>query len=1021
MTPEQQLIQQIIQLINSSQLERNPLLEDYAEQFSEMCRLANDRLLRCADYLDKGMRSEAIHEAQTQPDLFHLSELLASDGLRKWKNICIDLELARFQPLNESILTRLRSEMKLEEDLSPLLKEYRRCVYQADHPGCIRILRQLREKDPENQSWKTNLEPLEEAALGEWIEQAEEALSAMDLRWLKSIFNELNHPQRVVAAPESLMKRLRVALMSERSGDLLLEGEKLLGIVRDLMSKEDAVELEAQLEKCDKLMEDEAFLRRPPEWDKTLVSARELLETLGRRRAKQADFNQAMSGMRDLLEGGSFGEMELRHEWERLEAWEMPIPELLRRQVEETLGAMRSRRLRRAKMIAYGTACGIILAVLVAFGVLWWHNRNVLRARRLAEMEALYDGKRIDELENYLKLVEESDPVFFKSPAVRTLNDKLLANKETFRKMALEYANRRTYLEGIRKNGYGAGREQIERLLREADENATSREEKDWLSSWRNGWRAWESRQVASADGVLARAIRQIDTSLVELRGVDLVGERKKLEELRDICQKAQVVDERASQEVRKRFAETKEKLDARWLDFETREREANEKALADEKAAAERQAKLVALRRDIPRALPDLTRYGQLLGEFLEVGAGEPEYSGYKATYDRIGMYSKAAMLSKFVLVNLSPGGESSRQISEFLAGEAGLPDSVWRADLSRASELMSETVGLRRKVMGLMSGNRNELRVYKFRFRRKGTETWTELYSPEPILEKTQDGVTQYWGQVYWCEKDDKRMSLLHTSRVFADKLTTELFEFERRVSPEDNLAAHTVYLRKLIAEANEASAMDIHLLKALGELRTSEEIDTIPAAWLAKRLVHFLYENCHAELPETTYWVDFAKEIDTNVPWINKNHPETRLASEKVAAFWVKMPDFEPIIRRLEANRALLCASLSFGVQCVGSIQPSGDSGGMKLVSCTTSRSDELWVLQASAVNVLPQFKVLSTIGDSIDAESLKRDCFVGMPVFAPSRGRESSKVLRNACPEESLRKRVEFPQSWPVNAR
>ena len=114
-------------------------------------------------------------------------------------------------------------------------------------------------------------------------------------------------------------------------------------------------------------------------------------------------------------------------------------------------------------------------------------------------------------------------------------------------------------------------------------------------------------------------------------------------------------------------------------------------------------------------------------------------------------------------MIVNLSPGGESSRQISEFLAGEAGLPDSVWRADLSRASELMSETVGLRRKVMGLMSGNRNELRVYKFRFRRKGTETWTELYSPEPILEKTQDGVTQYWGQVYWWKKMSKRMSLL------------------------------------------------------------------------------------------------------------------------------------------------------------------------------------------------------------------------------------------------------------------
>ena len=46
MTPEQQLIQQICQLIESGQIDRNPLVEDYAEQFAELCRLANERLLR---------------------------------------------------------------------------------------------------------------------------------------------------------------------------------------------------------------------------------------------------------------------------------------------------------------------------------------------------------------------------------------------------------------------------------------------------------------------------------------------------------------------------------------------------------------------------------------------------------------------------------------------------------------------------------------------------------------------------------------------------------------------------------------------------------------------------------------------------------------------------------------------------------------------------------------------------------------------------------------------------------------
>ena len=56
-----------------------------------------------------------------------------------------------------------------------------------------------------------------------------------------------------------------------------------------------------------------------------------------------------------------------------------------------------------------------------------------------------------------------------------------------------------------------------------------------------------------------------------------------------------------------------------------------------------------------------------------------------------------------------------------------------------------------------------------------------------------------------------------------------------------------------------------------------------------------------------------------------------------------------------------------------------------------------------------------KVLSTIGDSIDAESLKRDCLcLCLPLLAVD-----PKVLRNACPRKASRGRV--PQSWPVNAR
>ena len=66
----------------------------------------------------------------------------------------------------------------------------------------------------------SNLEPLG-SGVGEWIEQAEKrchdgsAMAEVDLQQLN------HHMTRRFFAQDHLMKRLRMALMSERSGDLL--------------------------------------------------------------------------------------------------------------------------------------------------------------------------------------------------------------------------------------------------------------------------------------------------------------------------------------------------------------------------------------------------------------------------------------------------------------------------------------------------------------------------------------------------------------------------------------------------------------------------------------------------------------------------------------------------------------------------------------------------------------------------------------------------------------------------------
>ena len=165
MTPEQQLIHQIQQVLGSASLEKNAALEDLALQFAELCDAANARLARCSDYIDKGMRSEAVNEAHNLPDLLVLADLLSFDGARKWRNLCADLEMTVFQPLDSNLLEKLRQAVARETDMEPLLREYRRCVYQGDHRNCILLLRRIREADPDNPSWIANLQPLEEEEL----------------------------------------------------------------------------------------------------------------------------------------------------------------------------------------------------------------------------------------------------------------------------------------------------------------------------------------------------------------------------------------------------------------------------------------------------------------------------------------------------------------------------------------------------------------------------------------------------------------------------------------------------------------------------------------------------------------------------------------------------------------------------------------------------------------------------------------------------------------------------------------
>jgi hypothetical protein len=130
--------------------------------------------------------------------------------------------------LHTEVLEQLRSACSKERELQPLLREFRSLIYQGLQHQAIDVLRKIRAADPDNSSWKANLQTMRKrnCRIG-WIGRSRLSKNA-DMQVLREIFAELTHPWRVVQPPPDILKRLQRSLLSEKATDLLQEAENVL-------------------------------------------------------------------------------------------------------------------------------------------------------------------------------------------------------------------------------------------------------------------------------------------------------------------------------------------------------------------------------------------------------------------------------------------------------------------------------------------------------------------------------------------------------------------------------------------------------------------------------------------------------------------------------------------------------------------------------------------------------------------------------------------------------------------------
>jgi hypothetical protein len=1013
MIPEQQLIQNIVEIIDNDQLERNPVVEEFAEQYAELCQDIVVRLQRCAEYLDRGMRSAAVHEATGAPSLLELVDVVRFPELRKWANVVADLELAAFPQIPQEIVERLRQECTVEADLAPLLKEYRRFVYQGDKTGSIRVLRRLRERDPQNPSWPQNLKPLEEAQLPALLDAAGEALAAQDLKRLQELYDDLTDAQRAVPAPGEMLERIKDALFAERRAASRLQGTEIAQRLRAALGAADRAAVAAGLADWDRLGADPAFVADPRP-SATVAEARAAHEGWERERLAEDSFRAALVEVQDLLHSGKASAPELGARLEALRQTGRQMPESLQAEVRAALAEIAARRQRRRRLIALAVTALCLVAVGAAGLTLWRANTQNRRRTQLTEMTALLEGKNYERLKATLEALKGRDPQLYGSAEVRVV---VTAVEEALRKKAdvgRQFQGVLAQLALIRDNGYQAAEEQVQALLAEARQIALDEPADRAINAWQSAWEEWRRRRRGEADGEVGRVTTLAQRVIEEKRQrpfTTFADEEKALATLEPALRDAKPLAAAASTETANTFASVGVEVEGWRRDFEKRRGEARQK-----------DGRLQELREQIGKALPDLVQYRTLLLQFTKEFPEAPETAARQRVLTQLEAWTKAEALRAFELPRLPPGPEAEKRLRDLLAAEI-THGSVWEADLKAAVAWLDLNETVRQRVPLLAVTTDDSLRLQVLSYRPTGTDAWKLLYHPKPLLSKketdAQGEFVVYWGLVHFCEADDQMPILIHTSKAFPGGFSTRIFEIRQESRPQDNLVPHGKFLYGFAAEAAEAPELDVHLLHGIQSVMGDPGIEPVPRAWVLKRLVHLLAEHYADSIPESLAMAAAVRDIDTEVPWMNPRHPKTVEAARQCAAVLKTLPEVGPIVNRLQAGRALLAVSLSRQVRCVGWLR-QGRDGALAPVF-TTAADGAVWVLSAGNPGVPPVFKVVGTrsaAGVLVFKPGLDLEVFEGQILFAPGDGRVTRDVLDGAVPQE-FRGQVQRPGAWPVN--
>lgn len=493
------ITQRIAGWLQAGRVPEDASAEATADAYAVLTRRAGARLNRCASLLAQGLRSEAVQEAEAEPELLREIAALELPDDSAWGDACRRNGWALPETIRPDVAALLNRAYADEALVEPLLREYRlRCVVRAPLRARLAALRALAGVDRGNRLWHDALIELERARHREMRGEVRDALG--DVETLQELRRELGDDRQKLRPPADLVRAVDEALQDGRIARAQRRLEALL----------------PELETAYSAMDFPAAERLLGDWSMTLKavgrSALHVPEVLRERvepimhwvdrqaQAQAADlrFREACEALRDETSRRGPSNV-LASKIAEAAAFERPLPGTLGEDVDEALTRRRSVERRRRGLRNGALVAAALVVLALTAGTLREWRMEAQVATQLADVRDAAEAGRLTEAEAGWSTLTAAHPARLEDAVALNVRGLIDQRTEDERQRRADFAEAMQRFDATPVEAWTSV------MLEEADRLAVDEAERA----------AWRGKQSAFADQEAERA-RRANTEALE-------------------------------------------------------------------------------------------------------------------------------------------------------------------------------------------------------------------------------------------------------------------------------------------------------------------------------------------------------------------------------------------------------------------------------------------------------------------------------------------------------------------------